>query len=285
MDSLSIIPAIDLMKPAVIPFAITAGLLFILGRLSFDQRKRRLPDLAALKGVLLVFFLFDRQSILHLFDPERPMDWIPALALAAFVARILSGRLRPWVVESLTIGVSSFILLFPLLHRAVGKDLLLFPAVLALWLLAHHAARREGATGIGRAALLPLFLSSATLGALSPLSGSLLLGQLSGGLAAVWLAMILIRPGLLPLSGVEPGIALGGLLLIAREYVEIPPVVVGALYGAILLGLLSDRLLAHRTRLPAGVRLFLPSLLSLVFIGVAVMETLRLLQSTGSAGY
>lgn len=285
MDTLSVIPAIDLMKPALIPFALTAGLLFLLGRQAKGLEKPFLPDLSALAGVLLVFFLFDRQAILHFFDPARPMDWLPALLLFAFVFRAFSGRTRPWIVESLAVGVSSFILLFPLLHRASGRDLLLLPEVLLLWLLATYAARRDEPSGIGRPALLSLFLSTATLGALSPLSGSLLLGQLSGGLASIWLAMILVRPGRLPLSGVEPGIVLGGLLLIALEYVEIPFVVVGSLYGAILLGLLSDRLLARQSRLPAKVRLFLPSLISLVFIGGAVMATYRLLQSAGSTGY
>ncbi len=36
--------------------------------------------------------------------------------------------------------------------------------------------------------LIPLFLATGALSLISPLSGSLLLGQLAGGLAAIWLA-------------------------------------------------------------------------------------------------
>ena len=284
MDTLSILPAVDLMLPSAIPFLATALLLWIFSRIPAARSWPLTGDLIVLSGILLVFFVFDRPSILHLAAPSRPMDWIPALVLLSFASRWLLKNRPPRIPESLTLSISAIVLLFPLLHRRPSAGTLLLVEVLGLWLLAQTLPLRSRESGLDRAVLAPIFLTTATLGALSPLSGSLLLGQLAAGLAAVWLAMILAGSGRLSLGGAEPGIALGGLLLVGREYVEISFYVIGALYLALLSGALTHRILSRRPTLPAALRALLPSLVSLLFLGLAAVKTLQSSSGAGS-GY
>ncbi len=284
MDTLSIWPAVDLMRPAFFPFFSTLLLLWLSSRFSRSNSWPLTGDLIVLSGIFLAFFLFDRPSILHLANPSRPMDWIPALALLSFAFRWLLKRHSPWIPESLTLVISSLILLFPLLRRHPSSGSLLLAEIIGLWLLVQILPVRSTNSGLARPALAPIFLTTATLGALSPLSGSLLLGQLAGGLSAVWLAMLLSPPGRIPLRGAEPGIALGGLLLVGREYVDISFYVIGALYLALLFGSLTQRILTVRPALPAPLRALVPSLVSLVFLGLAVAKTLQASQGAGS-GY
>ncbi len=97
--------------------------------------------------------------------------------------------------------------------------------------------------------------------------------------------MILIGSRRIFLSGIEPGIALGSLLLVARQYVDISFLVVGALYMAILAGALSDRLLSSFLSAPRPLlKLLLPTLFSLLFLAGAIAKTLQTSQGAG-AGY
>ena len=284
METLSILPAIDLMLPAAIPFLLTALLLLTLSRLSLPKTWHFTGDLTVVLGILVTFFVFDRPAIIHLFNPSRPMDWIPGLVLLSFASRRLFKKIHPLVSQSLMITLSTEILLFPLLHQNLSSGLSLFAEILGLWLPVQALTLRNEASGVSRATLVPLFLTTGALGALSPLSGSLLLGQLAGGLAAVWLAMILAGSRRISLSGIEPGIALGSLLLVARQYVDISFIVVGALYMALLTGVLSDSLLSFRAAPRPLVRLLLPTLASLLFLAVAIAKTLQISQGAGS-GY
>lgn len=285
METLSILPAIDLMLPAAIPFLLTALLLLTLSRLSLPKTWHFTGDLTVVLGILVTFFVFDRPAIIHLFNPSRPMDWIPGLVLLSVVSRHLLKKIHPLVSQALMITLSTVFLLFPLLQQNLTSGLILLAETLGLWLLVQTLVPRHAETGVSRATLVPLFLTTGTLGALSPLSGSLLLGQLAGGLAAIWLAMILTGPRRILLSGVEPGIALGSLLLVARQYVDISLIVVGALYMAILTGVLSERVLSSFRAAPRPlVRLLLPTLLSLLFLAGAIAKTLQTSQGAG-AGY
>ncbi len=285
METLSILPAIHLMLPAAIPFLLTTLLLLTLSRLPQQKTWRFSGDLALVLGIIVIFLVFDRLAIIHLFNPSRPMDWIPALVLLSFVSRHLLKKIHPLASQSLVIILSAVVLLFPLLRQNPTSGLILFAETLGLWLLAQALTSRNDASAINRSTLLPLFLTTGTLGALSPLSGSLLLGQLAGGLAAIWLAMILIGSRRIFLSGIEPGIALGSLLLVARQYVDISFLVVGALYMAILAGALSDRLLSSFLSAPRPLlKLLLPTLFSLLFLAGAIAKTLQTSQGAG-AGY
>ena len=281
MDTLSILPAVDLMLPAALPFLSTALLLWIVPRIPGVKSWSATGDLIVLSGILLAFFVFDRPSIIHLANPSRPMDWIPALALLTFAARRLLSALHPLISDILTVTISAFILLYPLLHRHMFSGMALLAEILGLWLLVQILPFRHKGTGLDRAVLTPLFLTTATLAALSPLSGSLLLGQLAGGLAAVWLAMILAGSSRTPLAGAEPGIALGGLLLVGREYVDISLYVTGTLYAALLSGILTHRLLLRFPFFRSSFRTLLPGIISLLFLGLAIVKTI---QSSAGAG-
>ncbi|MGC8528799.1 MAG: hypothetical protein ACP5OP_01180 [Leptospirillia bacterium] len=286
MDTLSILPAIDLMRPAAIPFLLTVFLLLTLSRFwqSIPKTWRFTGDLTVVLGILVTYFVFDRPAIIYLFTPSRPMDWIPALVLISFISRHLLKKIPSLLFQLLMITLSTVILLFPLLHQNLTSGFILVAEILGLWLLAQSLTLQNEETGVSRVTLVPIFLTTVTLGALSPLSGSLLLGQLAGGLAAIWLAMILAGPPRVFLSGVEPGIALGSLLLIARQYVDLSFIVVEALYLATLAGVLMDRILSLQVPPRPFLRVFLPTLVTLLFLTGAIVKTLQTSQGAGS-GY
>jgi hypothetical protein len=295
MENFSIIPALTLMLPALGPFFLT--LLLLLGIRFLAPPGKSLPildDLAILSGILLAFGLFDPASLTHFSNPERPMDWIPDLTASTFLLRTAISRLSgSWITRLLpelaAIAAACVILLLPLLRQhSLGSALVKLAVTLLVWGTIRLSFFDRERTGLPPPVLLAIFLVLATLSFVSPLSGSLLLGQLAGGLAAVMAATFLatlIRG--IRVSGVETGLALGALLLVGRYYVEIPPSVLSGLLSGLLASAIGF-LVLRKIHLPgrtARVGLFLvPALLSAIPLGIAIWQALRNLPARG-AGY
>jgi hypothetical protein len=295
METLAIVPALTMMLPALGPFLLTLALLAGFRHLSRFRPFFRIPDdFAILAGILLSFGLFDPSSLTHFADPERPMDWIPDLVTGTFIVRTLlsrgsGSRLLATITELGAIASSVFILLLPLMRqRSLASGLVLFVLAFLVWISLRLSFIPTCKGNAPSSLLLPVFLILAALSFISPLSGSLLLGQLSGGLAAVLAASLVIALfRSLTLSGIEPGLALGALVLIGRYYAEIPFPVVATLLSAFPAASLGQYLalrIPGRTRTGRLGQFLLPALFSVFPLLVAIAIAVRTLSSSGG-GY
>uniref|UniRef100_A0A7C3QXH8 Uncharacterized protein n=1 Tax=Leptospirillum ferriphilum TaxID=178606 RepID=A0A7C3QXH8_9BACT len=245
MSSFSIAPAVALMLPAVWPFFLVLVALFLAGRVFSLRPDRRvfLADLSVLSGIMLVFGMFDNTALRHFFHPDRPMDGIPLLATLTFLARQIFHRFPPIYPEAATTLVGLLILLLPVLRQeSLAGGIRDATLVYVIWMGVRLLYPAAPPKGIERPFLVPLFLASSALAALSPLSGSLLLGQIAGGMAAVTVAILLAAlTGNVPCTAIEAGWVLGALILIGRQYVDISQVVIASLTGSLFLGAVSAR--------------------------------------------
>lgn len=297
MESLAILPALTLMLPAVAPFFTTLFLLWIFRRFRCTSRTRNTGadsrklfdpgEIAVLAGILLAFGLFDPASILSFTNPERPMDWIPDLLVAEVLSRTLASFFFRKSRSSFPPGITAIpfivlILLWPLLRQKSGTEAwTLSLTTLVSWIALHFfvIAGDKDKEDRSRSRLLLLLLATLTFTAISPLSGSLLLGQLGSGLSAVMTATLLfsiVTKTSAPLS--ESALSLGTLLLIGFFYAEIPFPVIGLLLLALFAGGLGGRIL-HRTPLPGWGAFLLFLILSGVPLGLAVANALRSMPS------
>lgn len=277
------------MLPAAGPFFLVLVSLFLVGRFVSvrPEKKIILSDLVILSGVLVVFGVFDSASLRHFFRPDRPMDWIPLLATATFAVRTLFSHLPSIAPEAGTTFAALLILLLPLLRQTdlsggTREALLIY----VVWMAIRLVYPTDPRAGIDRIFLLPLFLAAGSLSILSPLSGSLLLGQLAGGMAAVTGAMALAAfSGKVTLSPIEAGWVLGALLLIGRQYVDISQTVTGLLAGSLFLGGVSARLVRKIPAMPLWGKSLLVIALTLLPLIAAIIETLKTLKEQGGGGY
>ncbi len=288
MSSFSIAPAAALMLPAAGPFFLVLVALFLVGRFPSVRPDRRvfLADLSVLSGILLVFGVFDSPSLRHFLHPEQPLDWIPLLASATFSVRNLFSRLPSPVIEAVMTLTGLLILLMPLLRQGElpggAREVAL---IYAAWMAIRLLYPVGNISGDDRMFLIPLLLATGALSLISPLSGSLLLGQLAGGMAAVTGAMVLAAlTGTVPFTAIEAGWVLGALLLVGWQYVDIAGIVVGSLAGSLFLGAVSARLVR---KIPGRFlwgryALVIACTLALLIIGVA--RTLKTLKDQGG-GY
>ncbi|MDA8150432.1 MAG: hypothetical protein M0041_04765 [Nitrospiraceae bacterium] len=287
METLSITPAVALMYPAAFPFIVVLLLLPSLRFLPTKWQPRTLliPDLIVLLGIILPFALFDPESIRHFFDPNRPMDWIPLLTLATFFVRNIVPPASRLLAESGAMLAGLLLLTLPLLRQeSLTQGALSLSLTFAAWLAIRFSYPVDRIRGLDPVSLLPLFLTSASLAALSPLSGSLLLGQLAGGLSAVFLAMCLAAPLGTRASGIEPGWMLGALLVIGLRYVDISADVIGFLALSLFIGGVAGRLLSLRGRTGTGKRVLIVTGLSLLPLAAGIFEALKDLKNQGG-GY
>lgn len=295
METLAIVPALTMMLPALGPFLLTLVLLAGFGHLNRFRPFFRIPDdFAVLSGILLTFGLFDPASLTHFSDPERPMDWIPDLVTGTFLVRTLlsrvsGSRLLATATELGAIAASGLIILLPLMRqRSLVSGIVLFVLAFLVWVSLRLSFIPTSKGNVPSSLLLSAFLILATLSLISPLSGSLLLGQLSGGLAAVLAASLVFS--LLKgstVSGVEPGLALGALVLIGRYYAEIPVPVVASLlsaFPAASLGQYLAKRIPGRTRIGRLGQVLLPALFSILPLSVAIAIAVRTLSSS-EGGY
>lgn len=276
------------MLPAAGPFFLVLVALLLIGRLPWVRPERRviLADLSVLSGILLVFGVFDGTALRHFFHPDRPMDGIPLLATLTFLTRLLLRRFPSIYPEAATTLAGLGLLLLPILRQeslsaAIRDAALVYGAWMGIRLLFPVVPPK----GIERPFLVPLLFTSCALAALSPLSGSLLLGQLSGGMAALTGAMVLAAlTKTVSFTAIESGWVLGALILVARQYVDISPVVIASLVGSLCLGAVGARLSRKIPgRFPWG-RYGLVIAFSLAPLIVGVAETLTALSRQGG-GY
>lgn len=276
------------MLPAAGPFFLVLLLLLVLGRFPSVRPDRRvfLADLSVLSGIILVFGVFDGNALRHFFHPDRPMDGIPLLATVTFLARRLFHRLPSIYPEAATTFVGLLVLLLPVLRQETLSGAIRDAAfVYVAWMGIRLLYPADTPKSIGRPFLVPLFCTSCTLAALSPLSGSLLLGQLSGGMAAVTGAMVLASlTGAVPFTAIEAGWVLGALLLVGRQYVDISPAVIASLAGSLCLGAVGVRLSRKIPGRFPGVKQGLVIVFTLVPLIIGVAETLTSLSRPGG-GY
>ncbi|MDA8027482.1 MAG: hypothetical protein M0Z25_00665 [Nitrospiraceae bacterium] len=245
MESLSITPAIALMRPALLPFLLVLVLLMVLRLLPERWRLTALlPDLVVLAGILFLFGLFDPASIRHFFNPNRPMDWIPLLATFTFALRTILPRTASLLSQAGILLVSLTILTLPLLRQvSLEKGMTSLLLTFAPWIGIRALYPADARRGIDATYLLPPFFTAGAFSFISPLSGSLLLGQLAGGLAALFGAMLLSSwKGGVRVSAIESGWVMGALLVIGLDYVDISLKVILCLAGALMLGAVVGRL-------------------------------------------
>ena len=287
MESLSITPAIALMRPALLPFLLVLVLLMVLRLLPERWRLTALlPDLVVLAGILFLFKLFDPDSIRHFFNPNRPMDWIPLLATSTFALRTILPRTASLLSQAGILLVSLTILTLPLLRQvSLEKGMISLLLTFAPWIGIRALYPADARRGIDATYLLPPFFTAAAFSFISPLSGSLLLGQLSGGLAALFGAMLLSSwKGGVRVSVIESGWVMGALLVIGLDYVDISLKVILWLAGALMLGAAGGRLSNRIRGLGEGQKAALVSGLTGLPLVAAVVVTLSDLKNQGG-GY
>jgi hypothetical protein len=287
MESLSITPAIALMRPALLPFLLVLVLLMVLRLLPERWRLTALlPDLVVLAGILFLFGLFDPDSIRHFFNPNRPMDWIPLLATSTFSLRTILPRTASLLSQAGILLVSLTILTLPLLRQvSLEKGMISLLLTFAPWIGIRALYPADARRGIDATYLLPPFFTAAAFSFISPLSGSLLLGQLSGGLAALFGAMLLSSwKGGVRVSVIESGWVMGALLVIGLDYVDISLKVILCLAGALMLGAAGGRLSNRIRGLGEGQKAALVSGLTGLPLVAAVVVTLSDLKNQGG-GY
>lgn len=245
MESLSITPAIALMRPALLPFLLVLVFLMVLRLLPERWRSTALlPDLVVMAGILFLFGLFDPASIHHFFNPNRPMDWIPLLTSSIFVLRTILPRTSSLLSEAGILLVSLTILTLPLLRQvSLEQGMISLLLTFTPWIGIRALYPADARRGIDATYLLPPFFTAGALSFISPLSGSLLLGQLAGGLAALFGAMALASwTGGVRVSAIESDWVMGALLVIGLDYVDISLKVILCLAGALMLGAVGVRL-------------------------------------------
>ncbi len=287
MESLSITPAIALMRPALLPFLLVLVLLMVLRLLPERWRLTALlPDLVVLAGILFLFGLFDPDSIRHFFNPNRPMDWIPLLATSTFSLRTIPPRTASLLSQAGILLVSLTILTLPLLRQvSLEKGMISLLLTFAPWIGIRALYPADARRGIDATYLLPPFFTAAAFSFISPLSGSLLLGQLSGGLAVLFGAMLLSSwKGGVRVSAIESGWVMGALLVIGLDYVDISLKVILWLAGALMLGAAGGRLSNRIRGLGEGQKAALVSGLTGLSLVAAVVVTLSDLKNQGG-GY
>ena len=287
METLSIAPAVALMYPAAIPFICVLLLLSSIRLLPKKWLKSPLlvADLVILSGIFLVFAVFDPGSIRHFFDPDRPMDWIPLLASAIFILRHLFPGRSLFPLESVGVILGLLLLTLPILRQdSLFQGAVSYISTLAVWLGIRFIYPVDRIKGLDPLFLLPPFFTAAALAVLSPLSGSLLVGQLAGGLAAVFGAMLLSAFFGTRISGVEPGWVIGALLVIGLRYVDISPVVISSLAGALLVGGLAGRVSSFGRKAGTGKRTLIVAGVSILPLVAAIIVAVRSLKDQGG-GY
>jgi hypothetical protein len=175
------------------------------------------------------------------------------------------------------------LLLSPILVRTTFSDGALETClVFGLWGFVRLSFPVDREKGLGGTFLLPLFLTSSVLSGFSALSGSLLVGQISAGVAGVFGAILLAgRIGGVRPSAIEAGWRLGAILVIGRQYVDIDPVVIGSLVLSLILGAAGERLIRKRHQMTSRQGGALVAAFSLAPLIVALAKTFVLSPDTG----
>ncbi len=196
------------------------------------------------------------------FPPRQPLDFLPLFAGVAGVGdRILHLRHQPtrrrllflFLILTGTVATLMAPLLLSQLILVLGTAALSGMIGSASWLLLEQIDKKVAPTG-----MLPLVSIAAANLVIAPWTGSLLLGELGGSLAAslaVW--MLWAYPSRLPLTSVGDGVRgftvvfLSGLLLMEGVYSATPVDLLATLLAAVPLTALLTHFLGRRPLRPA----------------------------------
>ncbi|AFS53931.1 hypothetical protein LFML04_1729 [Leptospirillum ferriphilum ML-04] len=294
MMSLSMPPALAFLLPATGPFFLVLSLTVLVRFLARTNPEKpfspsfllRTGDAIALSGILLDFGILDPDALHHFLTPDRPLDSVPLLVSVVFLLRLLFFRLPALLPEATALFFGLWLLLSPILKQTTLREGAFETlTVFGLWGAIRALFSVDRKTGLDGLFLLPLFLASTALSAFSALSGSLLVGQIAAGVAAV-IAVPVLSGGKrrIPFSGIEPGWALGALLVIGRAYVDLSPLVTGSLVLSLLLGGAAARRIRSLPGLSLWKKAALVGALSLVPLLAGAIRTLQSF-SSGGGGY
>lgn len=291
--SLSMPPALAFLLPETGPFFLVlfSTLLFrILVHKTRSQplspsATRWISDTLALSGLLLDFGLLDPEALRHFFTPDRPLDSVPLLVSSVFLLRHLFFRLPSFLPEATALFFSLWLLLSPVLKQTTLREGAFETlTVLGLWGFLRFLFPVDKKTGLDGLFLVPLFLTAAALSAFSALSGSLLVGQISAGVAAVLAGLILSggRKSQIPFSGIECGWALGALLVIGRQYVDLSLLATGSLILSLIFGAAAARRIRTIPTLSVWKKTALVAGLTFAPLLVGAIQTFRSFSIDGS---
>lgn len=249
-------------------------------------RRAALPDRAApaLRAAALVAGFLLALRLIHgpiALPPADAVSWLVWLVPAAFVVFALDdlagfpGWLR-WAAQAAFVVLACWLIFGALLQRDLAGNAASVGVGLVLWLAAWGYLDRLPQ---GRFAALALTLVAAGNAIATAATGSVLLGQLSGALAAALGAWLLWRgwraDARLGHAGVAVGtVALGSLMLVGRVYAGTPVVLGLLLVGAIALDAALLAALSARRGPAAAARLALQTGALILPVALAVALTL-----------
>ena len=244
-----------------------ALMVIALSLVTWAARRRQAPQAAAARAVVfpvVVVLAFARIDAAWAFPPRQPLDFLPLFAAIAGVGDyLLPARAHPLrrrlPFAFLILTATAAVLLAPLASSqplwVVGAALLVGIIGSASWRLLEDLDTKTTPAG-----LLPLAGMAAANLVIAPWTGSLLLGELSGSLAAS-LAVWMIgtdsrRPPQIPAGTGVRGFSivfLSGLLLMEDAYSATPTDLLATLLAAVpltaLLVFLAGRHLPRAARL------------------------------------
>ncbi len=272
-------------------------ILAVLAGISIGQFLRRylaqqyLPMVSALAigaGFLTAYALIYGQFV---FPPLQALDWLPLLLLAMLIVFAVDDAVgfAPWLrlgMQGMSALLAGGLLLRPILSQLPLTDAVLTLAGVTvlwfgLWVYLDRRALQDATSGV---TLLTVAVGAAAVFAMT---GSILLGQLGGALAAVlggWLLWNWPSPRwLLGHAGTAVTVmTLGCLLLVGRFYSETPLsinlLLLVALAANVPVALIMKR---YRPGLDGALAAVLTGLVALVPIALAIVFTLLVYMPQG----
>ena len=242
-----------------------------------------LPIVSALAISAGVFTAYTLVYGQFAFPPLQALDWLPLMMLVALIAFAIDDAIgfAPWLrlgIQGMSALLASGLLLWPILKQATLSSAALTLAVVAvlwfgLWAYLDRRAHQDATSGV------TLLIVAAGAAAVSAMTGSVLLGQLGGALAAAlggWLLWNWPRPRwLLGHAGTAvTALTLGCLLLVGHFYSETPMSISLLLLAAFAANVPAELMKRYRPGLGAPAAAVLTGLIALVPVALAVGFTL-----------
>lgn len=253
-----------------------------------SQRGASLVSAVALGvGFLTAYVLIYGQFT---FPPLQALDWLPLLLLMVFVLFTVDevanfAPVMRWGIQGAVILLASGLLLHPILMRTAWVSAILTcTAVTVLWFGVWLYLNQRAYQDASSAVSLPIVAVGSAV--VLTMTGSIMLGQLSGAVAVILGGWLLWnwRQTCCPLGYAGTAVivlALGSLLLVGHFYSEAPTGIILLLISALTANTLAARLLPVRGRFT----IVLTALVALLFITLAIgLTQLFYMSKTGESG-
>lgn len=260
-----------------------AGITLLTGVLSMALvqhiSNRRLQGLIW-SAVLLCGFLGGYFSVYRDWSPwpQTVLAWVPILVFSTFSFTVWFGWSRKPAKHSsialIIIMISSSILLLPFLKQiSLEQAVLKWLETSVLWWVIWSTWAITGSDQ--RASGMSQFIVAIGLAIASPLSGSILLGQLAGTIAASWLIILLLawiqRSILITSPCADMGALLLGVVFIELWiYAGASPIVVGWLAISAMVGAIFSRAYYALGSLSNPTILIIFNLINIIPIGIGL---------------